>query len=163
MSKRSKKANGTAQQRRKKVPSSPVEKTASVFGLKRGDSAPSGSHADRMKTEFMSIASHELRTPLSNITEAVSQMIDGIHGEIRPEQRKVLEIAHRNCQRLGRLISDLFRITPIEFGSIVLNGTFSTAVVNAPVPGKSRTRNSFVDQMHRHPDRKIGGVEAESS
>lgn len=76
---------------------------------------------DRMKTDFVSIASHELRTPLSNIMEAVSQVVDGLYGEINEEQQMILGIAHRNCGRMGRLIHDLLDISRIESGQIVLS------------------------------------------
>ncbi|MDA3925977.1 MAG: response regulator [Kiritimatiellae bacterium] len=77
-----------------------------------------------MKTEFVSVASHELRTPLSNITEAVSQVIDGLYGEVSQEQQAILGIAHRNCKRLGRLIRDLLDISRIESGKVVFNRIF---------------------------------------
>ncbi|MEI6150271.1 MAG: PAS domain-containing sensor histidine kinase, partial [bacterium] len=77
-------------------------------------------NVDRMKTEFVSIASHELRTPLGNIMESVSQVVDGLYGEISQEQKMVLGIAHRNCTRMARLIHDLLDISRIESGKIVL-------------------------------------------
>ncbi|MBN2562452.1 MAG: PAS domain S-box protein [Phycisphaerae bacterium] len=85
---------------------------------------------DRMKSEFVSIASHELRTPLTNIQEAISQVMDGLYGEMPTEQRAVLGIAHRNCQRLGRIVSDFLDLSRIESGRLVIRKA-ALSVANA--------------------------------
>jgi signal transduction histidine kinase len=75
---------------------------------------------DKIKSEFISTASHELRTPLAAIKEAVMLMIDGETGPVSSEQRRFLEIANRNVDRLTGLISDLLDFSKIDTGKIQL-------------------------------------------
>ena len=67
--------------------------------------------ANRLKTQFLGDVSHELRTPLNAVlgtTELLSQ------SEMKPEQRRLLEIARKNGQDLMELLNDLLDITRIE-------------------------------------------------
>jgi len=75
---------------------------------------------DRMKTEFISTTSHELRTPLASIKEAVSLIFDETAGEVNANQRKFLDIATRNINRLSELINSLLDLSKIESGKIEL-------------------------------------------
>jgi PAS domain S-box-containing protein len=61
---------------------------------------------EQMKTEFISTVSHELRTPLTAIRGALGMLIGGIAGDIGKDARPLLEIAHKNSERLVRLIND---------------------------------------------------------
>jgi PAS domain S-box-containing protein len=70
------------------------------------------------KDEFVSTASHELRTPLSSVREGVSLVMEGFGGEINEKQRKYLDIAARNIDRLGRLINELLDVARIEAGEL---------------------------------------------
>jgi signal transduction histidine kinase len=71
---------------------------------------------DRLKAEFVSVASHELKTPLSVIRGYVSLLIDGIYGEIAPEQRKVLGSVSDQADRLTRLVQQLLDVSRFEAG-----------------------------------------------
>ncbi len=71
---------------------------------------------DRLKAEFISIASHELKTPLSVIRGYVSLLLEGIYGEIAPEQRKPLASVIDQTDRLGRLVQQLLDISRFEAG-----------------------------------------------
>ncbi|MFC2061626.1 response regulator [Elusimicrobiota bacterium] len=73
---------------------------------------------DDLKTEFISNVSHELRTPLTPIRETVSQMLDGILGEINDKQEKYLSISIKNIDRLKRMIDNLLDVAKIEAGRI---------------------------------------------
>lgn len=75
---------------------------------------------DRMKTEFISTTSHELRTPLASIKEAVSLVADETAGAVNAHQRKFLDIATRNINRLSELINSLLDLSKIESGKIEL-------------------------------------------
>jgi two-component system sensor histidine kinase ChiS len=75
---------------------------------------------DKLKTDFINIASHELRTPLTIIKEAISQILDGIHGQITPGQKKGLTICFGNIERLRHLVDDLLDISKIEAGKLKL-------------------------------------------
>jgi PAS domain S-box-containing protein len=69
---------------------------------------------EELKTKFVSNVSHELRTPLVAIQKSLSLMLSNELGDINPEQRKFLDIATRNIDRLSRLINDLLDISKIE-------------------------------------------------
>ncbi len=78
---------------------------------------------EEMKNKFVSNVTHELRTPLAAIKESVNLMLDKMLGEVNSEQEKVLTIAKRNIQRLGRLIDDVLDISRLESGKLELRVT----------------------------------------
>ena len=75
---------------------------------------------DRMKSEFVSTTSHELRTPLAAIKESVMLIVDGTAGELSPAQKRFLDIAKRNINRLANLINDMLDLSKIESGRMQL-------------------------------------------
>jgi signal transduction histidine kinase len=75
---------------------------------------------DEMKSEFVSVASHELRTPLSAIKNSVQLMLQGRTGEINQNQKKFLEMAERNINRLTSILNSLLDLSRIESGRINL-------------------------------------------
>ena len=75
---------------------------------------------DQLKSDFVSIVSHELRTPLTVTREAISQMFDGICGEINEDQKQFLSISIEGIDRLSRLIENLLDISKIEAQKIKL-------------------------------------------
>ena len=75
---------------------------------------------EQLKNEFVSMVSHELRTPLTVIKEGVSQVLEGILGEINGGQKKFLSIALEGIERLGRIVDDLLDISKIESGKLEL-------------------------------------------
>ncbi len=78
---------------------------------------------DRMKTEFISITSHELRTPLATIKNCISLIFKESAGPINENQRKFLDIARRNIDRLAALINNLLDLSKIESGKMELERT----------------------------------------
>lgn len=73
---------------------------------------------EQMKTEFISTVSHELRTPLTAIRGALGMLVGGIAGEISEGARPLLDIAHKNSERLVRLINDILDIEKLEAGRL---------------------------------------------
>ncbi|ADC68937.1 integral membrane sensor signal transduction histidine kinase [Methanocaldococcus sp. FS406-22] len=73
---------------------------------------------DRLKSEIISIVSHELRTPLTSIKGYVELVLDGLMGELNENQRRCLEIAKNNIDRLKRLIDNMLDLSKIESGAI---------------------------------------------
>jgi signal transduction histidine kinase len=71
---------------------------------------------DRLKSDFINTVSHELRTPLTTIREGISQVLDGLHGEITEEQRDFLSISLEDVDRLKRIIDNLLDISKLEAG-----------------------------------------------
>jgi PAS domain S-box-containing protein len=75
---------------------------------------------EKLKAEFVSTVSHELRTPLTSIRGALGMLIGGMAGDVDPAARPLLEIAHKSCERLVRLINDLLDIEKLESGRLQL-------------------------------------------
>ncbi len=73
---------------------------------------------ERMKSEFVSTVSHELRTPLTSIRGALGLIAGGAAGMLDEPARRMVDIAHRNCDRLLHLINDLLDMEKIQSGKI---------------------------------------------
>lgn len=74
----------------------------------------------RLKDEFLSHVSHELRSPLAAIHQFVTILLDGLAGDLNPEQREYMEITIRNVNQLQTMISDLLEITRAETGKLTV-------------------------------------------
>jgi len=73
---------------------------------------------DRLKHEFISIASHELRTPLTSLKGALGLIHSGTVGQVPEAMETLLEVAHRNSERLGRLIDDILDMEKLGAGKM---------------------------------------------
>tara|TARA_B100000315_G_scaffold257934_1_gene308452 strand:- start:735 stop:2222 length:1488 start_codon:yes stop_codon:yes gene_type:complete len=76
---------------------------------------------ETMKNEFISTVSHELRTPLTSIFGSLGLLLGEVHGELPKEVKSMIEVAHRNADRLVRLINDILDIQKIESGKLDFN------------------------------------------
>jgi PAS domain S-box-containing protein len=76
---------------------------------------------DQMKTEFVSTVSHELRTPLTSISGSLGLVASGIAGPLPERAQGMLAIAHKNSQRLSRLIDDLLDMEKLVEGKVRLD------------------------------------------
>ncbi len=77
--------------------------------------------AERLKNEFVSIVSHELRTPLTSIRGSLGLIIGTMAQELPPRVRSMVEIAHKNSERLVSLVNDILDIDKIESGKMVFD------------------------------------------
>jgi len=73
---------------------------------------------DQMKNELVATVSHELRTPLTSMRASLSLLKSGAAGPIDGEVGELVEIAHRHCERLVRLVSDMLDVEKIESGRL---------------------------------------------
>lgn len=73
---------------------------------------------ERMKSEFVSMVSHELRTPLTSIRGSLGLVIGGVGGVLPEQARKLIGIAHNNCERLILLINDILDMEKVEAGKM---------------------------------------------
>ncbi|MHC4424856.1 MAG: PAS domain-containing sensor histidine kinase [Planctomycetota bacterium] len=73
------------------------------------------------KSQFISTVSHELRTPLAAMTEGLGLVLDEVVGKINEKQRKFLDIAKRNADRLSDLINDVLDFQKLEAGRMKLD------------------------------------------
>ncbi|MEP6853973.1 MAG: ATP-binding protein [Pedococcus sp.] len=76
------------------------------------------------KSTFVSSVSHELRTPVTSVVGYSEMLIDGMAGEVSPDQQDMLGRIRRNGQRLMILVEDLLTASRLESGaaSPVLRG-----------------------------------------
>ncbi len=73
---------------------------------------------ERMKSEFVSTVSHELRTPLTAISGALGLIASGKLGDMPVSVVQMIDIAHRNSQRLTYLINDLLDMEKLVAGKM---------------------------------------------
>ncbi len=76
---------------------------------------------DKAKSEFLSIASHQLYTPLTALRGYISMLAEGDYGELKDEQKPILDILDKSARRLIELIKTLLDISRIESGRLELN------------------------------------------
>lgn len=71
---------------------------------------------DQLRRELISNVSHDLRTPLASMQGYLELL--KIRGEQLPTQERAsyLDIAFRHCQRLGRLVGELFELSKLDAG-----------------------------------------------
>ena len=76
---------------------------------------------ERLKEEFVATVSHELRTPLTSISGSLGLLVGQWSVALPETAARLLSIAHKNSQRLVRLINDILDIEKIESGRVVFN------------------------------------------
>jgi signal transduction histidine kinase len=76
---------------------------------------------DRLKDEFVSTVSHELRTPLTSIFASLGLLIGQAGGNLPDPMGRLLAIAHKNSERLVRIINDILDIEKMQSGRAVFN------------------------------------------
>lgn len=76
---------------------------------------------DRAKTTFFSNVSHEFRTPLTLILGPIEEMLHSFADDDHSEDRKIVEVIHRNARRLQRLVNTLLDFSRIEAGRLRAN------------------------------------------
>jgi PAS domain S-box-containing protein len=74
--------------------------------------------ADKVKSEFISVVSHELRTPITSIRGAMGILDSGAAGQLEPKAKQLVEIAHRNSQRLLLLVNDILDMEKLISGKM---------------------------------------------
>ncbi|MCB9663624.1 MAG: response regulator [Alphaproteobacteria bacterium] len=75
---------------------------------------------DRLKDEFISTVSHELRTPLTSIHGALGMLASGRVGTLDDQATRLVDVALRNCRRLGRRIDDILDLGRLDAGRLEL-------------------------------------------
>lgn len=83
---------------------------------------------DRMQREFVSTVSHELRTPLTSIYGSLSLVKSGAAEGSAEKAGQLIDIAHKNCERLVALVNDILDIGTINAGRM----TFDMEAVSMP-------------------------------
>lgn len=76
---------------------------------------------ENQKSEFIATVSHELRSPLTSIKGAMGLLLSRSAGELPDKARSLLEIAHRNADRLILIINDILDLDKIANGEMDLD------------------------------------------
>ncbi len=76
---------------------------------------------ERMRSDFISMLSHEIRTPLTSIRESVNLIAEEVMGDINAKQRRFLEIASREIERITTLLNHLMQISRLEAGAVEIH------------------------------------------
>lgn len=95
---------------------------------------------DQLKSEFINMASHELRTPIAIVREGISQIVEGLHGELKPEQKYFLDKSFTNVNRLIKIVDNIFEASEFDSGNVGLKNELFDLVklVGEAVSGMSQ-------------------------
>ena len=94
---------------------------------------------DEFRVELISNVSHDLRTPVASI-QGYAETLILKHDKIDTgEQLKYLEIIYASCERLKKLVSELFELSKLQTNQIKLNREpFSIAELISDIANKYR-------------------------
>lgn len=77
--------------------------------------------ANKMKTEFVSIASHQLKTPLSEINWEVELIMSKFQKGLNEKQKTIISEIGKSNKKMVRLVNDLLDVARIDQGRLALN------------------------------------------
>jgi signal transduction histidine kinase/ActR/RegA family two-component response regulator len=102
---------------------------------------------DQLKDELIGTVSHELRTPLTIVKGAIDNLREGIAGELHGKQEEVVQLAHRNVNRLAKMINNLLDLSRLESGSarVSKRPTDPGALINEVLEGFPMTEERRVE------------------
>jgi signal transduction histidine kinase len=75
---------------------------------------------DKLRKELISNISHDLRTPVASIQGYAETLILKKDDLSKEEQQKFLEIIYKSCEKLKKLVSDLFDLTKLQTNQVKL-------------------------------------------
>jgi two-component system, OmpR family, phosphate regulon sensor histidine kinase PhoR len=74
---------------------------------------------DQMKSDFVNMVSHELRSPLSSIRQQISLLTEGIAGDLKEEENRILQRLQSRIDGLIGMINNLLDLSRIEAGRLI--------------------------------------------
>ncbi len=77
--------------------------------------------SDAMRRELVANVSHDLRTPLATMQGYIETLLLKDESLSSEERRNYLKIAVSHCERLSKLISDLFELAKLEADDMVVH------------------------------------------
>ncbi|MEQ6247528.1 ATP-binding protein [Sulfitobacter sp. HNIBRBA3233] len=76
---------------------------------------------EETRNAFTATVSHELRSPLTSIKGGLGLVLSGAAGEMPEKARGLLEIAHRNADRLVLIVNDMLDLEKMAAGQMSLD------------------------------------------
>jgi two-component system, OmpR family, sensor kinase len=76
--------------------------------------------SDQNRREFFANISHDLRTPLTTMQSYLETLVQRSDSLSASDRKKYLETAHKQTLRLQRLVMQLFELSKLTSGSVVL-------------------------------------------
>lgn len=94
---------------------------------------------DDLRKELIGNVSHDLRTPVASIQGYAETLLMKKKELNDDEEQKYLDTIYKSCERLQKLVNDLFELSKLESNQIALNKEpFSIAELVNDVAGKYR-------------------------
>jgi signal transduction histidine kinase len=94
---------------------------------------------DNLRKELISNVSHDLRTPVASIQGYAETLLMKGENISTDERKKYLDTIYKSCERLQKLVNDLFELSKLESHQIKLNKEpFSIAELVNDVASKYR-------------------------
>ena len=114
---------------------------------------------DRMKSSFLAMVSHELKTPLTSVIGYSEMLMEGVAGDLNPDQQKYLGTIKGKGESLLDLIGSLLDLTRMESGAMELEkATLDirhlveesvSSVIPQAQKKKIRLRRAIADELPR--------------
>ncbi len=76
--------------------------------------------ADQLKGEMVQNVSHELRAPLTFIVGYIELLLANDFGPFSDDQHRALEIVHRKCLLLNKIVNDIVTLQKLEIAGLNL-------------------------------------------
>jgi signal transduction histidine kinase len=77
--------------------------------------------ANKMKSEFVSIASHQLKTPLAEMNWQIELLLSKFQAGMNEKQGELVKGILHSSVKMGRLVNDLLDVARIDQGQLALN------------------------------------------
>lgn len=120
--------------------------------------------AERIKTQFISLAAHQFRTPLSAIKWGLKMLLDGEIGELPKEQKNFLKKIYHSNERMITSVKDLSLIARIEEGKYLLEpaGVQMERVVKSVIDSyRRKIKKKKIRLKLKKPEKKLPKVFAD--
>ncbi|EKD58256.1 MAG: multi-sensor signal transduction histidine kinase [uncultured bacterium] len=77
--------------------------------------------ANKMKTEFVSVASHQLKTPIAEMNWQIELLLSKFQTGLSEKQAELIKGISHSSEKMGRLVNDLLDVARIDQGQLALN------------------------------------------
>lgn len=76
--------------------------------------------SEQLKSALVANVSHEVRNPLTTVKLIISNLLDGLAGQINEAQKSLIQRCEHTVDRLIHLVNDLLDLSKIEAGKFTL-------------------------------------------